>query len=518
MLHWRKGETTIHERPNIFAALAACGMPIEPVFCGGDRRTLQEREQWASGATSSRCAPASFCRISATKRRCTSLHRMGFRVVSGTSFLTGEDRIAEGERAVITFEGRRVGARRRRAALHDAVRCCATIPGSDSIDVHPVHHSLGTADTVLTERAASFSPRVRPIRSHSSRTCASFPARRRASPSTWRRRSSPGTSGSADVRRALDVARRRGGSARSAHRRSAAARAYGARSELDDASFVVVDVETTGARGRITAIASPKSRPSTCSDGVATTVFDTLINPERPIPPAIMALTNITSEMVRHAPQFADVCDQLLGVLEGHVFVAHNANFDWRFLSTEVERATRRPLIGRRLCTVRLARRLVPQLRRRNLDAIAHYYGIVNHRAAPRGRRCVRHRAGVHATARRRARSRLRDARRFRSPVAHAVETATRRRPAIPHPVERHDRMSTEANPLFVRRQESAPEPDPLVLVSRASSDACASTRSRPAARSSTAARCSASCPSRSGNGAFPPTSGIASSSACAAC
>ena len=49
VLHWRKGETTIRERPNIFAALAECDMPIEPIFCGGSRRTLQEREQWASG-------------------------------------------------------------------------------------------------------------------------------------------------------------------------------------------------------------------------------------------------------------------------------------------------------------------------------------------------------------------------------------------------------------------------------------------------------------------------------------
>src|SRR4051812_30198823 len=45
ILHWHKGEATIHERPNIFAALAECGMPLEPIFCGGSRRTLQEREQ-----------------------------------------------------------------------------------------------------------------------------------------------------------------------------------------------------------------------------------------------------------------------------------------------------------------------------------------------------------------------------------------------------------------------------------------------------------------------------------------
>jgi DNA polymerase-3 subunit epsilon len=147
--------------------------------------------------------------------------------------------------------------------------------------------------------------------------------------------------------------------------------------------FAVVDVETTGSRAyhgdRVTEVAV-----IAVQDGVATPVFDTLINPERSIPPAIVALTNITWEMVKDAPRFADVCDQLLGVLEGKVFVAHNATFDWRFLSAEIERVTRRPLDGRRLCTVRLARRLVPQLRRRNLDSIASFYGIdipARHRA-----------------------------------------------------------------------------------------------------------------------------------------
>src|SRR5215212_44777 len=105
VLHRRKGEYTIHERPNIFAALAACDMPIEPVFCGGDRRTLQEREQWASGCNFVAMRPGvilSYQRNEATLRE---MQRMGFRIISGTSFLTGEDRIIDGDRAVITFEG-----------------------------------------------------------------------------------------------------------------------------------------------------------------------------------------------------------------------------------------------------------------------------------------------------------------------------------------------------------------------------------------------------------------------------
>ena len=105
VLHWRKGEATIHERPSIFAALAACDMPLEPIFCGGDQRILQEREQWASGCNFVAMRPGvilSYQRNEATLRE---LQRMGFRLVSSTAFLTGDERLADGERAVITFEG-----------------------------------------------------------------------------------------------------------------------------------------------------------------------------------------------------------------------------------------------------------------------------------------------------------------------------------------------------------------------------------------------------------------------------
>jgi DNA polymerase-3 subunit epsilon len=206
---------------------------------------------------------------------------------------------------------------------------------------------------------------------------------------------------------------------------------------LEQESFVVVDCETTGSRSiagdRITEVAVVRVR-----DGRAEMIFETLVNPDRPIPPAVMALTNITWEMVRHAPRFPDICDQLLGALEGSVFVAHNAGFDWRFLSNEITRATRRPLVGQRLCTVRMARHFLPQLRRRNLDSLSDYYGIVN---------TARHRAGgdAMATAKvflrflKEARSRdcdtLDDLQRLlRGPTSRKKKRG-RRPPAMPHSV-----------------------------------------------------------------------------------
>ena len=156
------------------------------------------------------------------------------------------------------------------------------------------------------------------------------------------------------------------------------------RDELEALSYVVVDVETTGMNAffgdRVTEIAAVVVRGGRIAEQ-----FQTLVNPERPIPAMITALTHITPQMVRDAPRFREIATELLQFLQGHVFVAHNAEFDWRFVSAEVARATNRQLTGRRLCTVRLARRVLPQLRSRKLDSLAHFYDVTitdRHRAA----------------------------------------------------------------------------------------------------------------------------------------
>jgi DNA polymerase-3 subunit epsilon len=211
---------------------------------------------------------------------------------------------------------------------------------------------------------------------------------------------------------------------------------------LSSLSFSVVDVETTGGRpeqgDRITEIAIVTVR-----DGAVVDVFDTLVNPERSIPPFITRLTNISWEMVRDKAPFRDVCADVLRALEGNVFVAHNASFDWRFVSAEVSRSTGRELTGRRLCTVRLARRLLPQLRSRSLDWVARHYGV----EIPPG---MRHRAAGDALATAHCLLRLlNDARdhgcerwseleRFlAAPSATARKRRTRRPPGLPQPVDK---------------------------------------------------------------------------------
>ncbi len=144
---------------------------------------------------------------------------------------------------------------------------------------------------------------------------------------------------------------------------------------LSELSFAVVDVETTGGQfrlgDRITEIAIVLVR-----DGRVQDVYETLVNPERSIPPIITRITNISWDMVRDMAPFHGICDRVVQALDGHVFVAHNAGFDWRFVSAEVARTSGRELAGRRLCTVRLARRLLPQLRSRSLDWVARHYNV----------------------------------------------------------------------------------------------------------------------------------------------
>lgn len=148
--------------------------------------------------------------------------------------------------------------------------------------------------------------------------------------------------------------------------------------------YAVVDVETTGGRAdsghRITEIAVVRVR----GDGTVVDEYSTLVNPGRPIPPFISSLTHITDAMVRGAPRFSQVAPEVARRLEGRVFVAHNVAFDWGFVGHELDRTLGVELVGRRLCTVRLARRVVPEARSRSLGALSEMFGIDNgarHRA-----------------------------------------------------------------------------------------------------------------------------------------
>ena len=157
--------------------------------------------------------------------------------------------------------------------------------------------------------------------------------------------------------------------------------------ELHTLPYVVVDVETTGGQpggaDRVTEVAAVH-----VDGNDVTLAFHSLVNPGRPIPWQITRLTGIDDAMVRDAPTFPDIAGEFAAHLVGRVFVAHNASFDFGFLSAEFARVAPTPLgelLLAQLCTVRLSRKLLAHLPRRNLDAVLHHYGVTiedRHRAS----------------------------------------------------------------------------------------------------------------------------------------
>jgi arginine deiminase len=105
VLHWKKGESALTEPPTFFDAMKRVGMPLEPVLCGGERRTMQDREQWASGCNTAAMRPGVVLSYQRNEASLRELEKAGFRVIPAVAFLTGEARLKDDERAVITFEG-----------------------------------------------------------------------------------------------------------------------------------------------------------------------------------------------------------------------------------------------------------------------------------------------------------------------------------------------------------------------------------------------------------------------------
>lgn len=137
--------------------------------------------------------------------------------------------------------------------------------------------------------------------------------------------------------------------------------------------YAIVDIETTGgyaANHRITEIAIYHH------DGMQQTgSYHTLINPGRSIPHYITGLTGISTEMLLDAPSFEEVAAEIHAHLDGKVFVAHNAHFDYSFLKKEFEMAGL-TWQAKKLCTVRLSRKIIPGLRSYSLGSLAESLGI----------------------------------------------------------------------------------------------------------------------------------------------
>jgi DNA polymerase-3 subunit epsilon len=137
--------------------------------------------------------------------------------------------------------------------------------------------------------------------------------------------------------------------------------------------YAIVDIETTGNfsdRGGITEIAI------VITDGIEIIeTYETLVNPNAYIPPFIENLTGISNQMVQEAPQFEEVAEGIAKILEGKVFVAHNVNFDYKYVKFELELAGY-SISQSRLCTVRLSRKIIPGLPSYSLGKLTRSLGI----------------------------------------------------------------------------------------------------------------------------------------------
>ncbi len=119
-------------------------------------------------------------------------------------------------------------------------------------------------------------------------------------------------------------------------------------------TYTIIDVETTGRGNRITEISIFKFNGDQVIDE-----FTTLVNPETTIPMHITALTGIDNVMVADAPKFHEIAQQIIDITAQTIFVAHSVNFDYNVIRNEFK------LLGvdfqrKKLCTVRLSRKLIP--------------------------------------------------------------------------------------------------------------------------------------------------------------
>ncbi len=137
--------------------------------------------------------------------------------------------------------------------------------------------------------------------------------------------------------------------------------------------YAIVDIETTGsyaANNGITELAIVLYDGNKIIDR-----FESLVNPQMPIPRYIQVLTGIHPGMTDSAPAFTEIAPRVFALLKGAVFTAHNVNFDYSFIKYHLE-ASGYQFQARKLCTVRLSRKVFPGLPGYSLGKLCRELGI----------------------------------------------------------------------------------------------------------------------------------------------
>jgi len=144
-------------------------------------------------------------------------------------------------------------------------------------------------------------------------------------------------------------------------------------------SFTIIDIETTGlskSYHKITEIAAAKVR-----NNKITKTYQTLVDPEVKIPRFITRLTGIDDDMVKDSPKIYEVLPDFQKFLSHDIFVAHNATFDYGFLNFNLDTHFNQTIPNNKLCTRKLANRILPELPRKRLADLCEYFNIKNKNA-----------------------------------------------------------------------------------------------------------------------------------------
>lgn len=137
--------------------------------------------------------------------------------------------------------------------------------------------------------------------------------------------------------------------------------------------FAITDIETTGGHASSNSITEVAIIIYDGKEVVER--FETLVNPNQPIPHFIQSLTGINDQMVQEAPSFAEIASKLYDLLNGKIFVAHNVNFDFSFLHHQFAQLGYQ-FQCQKLCTVRYARKIVPKLPSYSLGKLCAHFQI----------------------------------------------------------------------------------------------------------------------------------------------
>lgn len=137
--------------------------------------------------------------------------------------------------------------------------------------------------------------------------------------------------------------------------------------------YAVVDIEATGGnhiKGKIIEIAI-----YTFDGEKIITEYSSLVNPETKVDWYVTKLTGITNEMVHLAPTFREIAPQIMDILNGKIFVAHDVDFDYQFIKAELKKVGH-DLNEPKVCTIKLSEKHLPDAESYSLGKLCEALNI----------------------------------------------------------------------------------------------------------------------------------------------